>query len=646
MIKILSINSLSYYFLDFINPRVFKEKLVHIFFICCVNSMNFFGQDLYVGNNSYLYARDIVVFVNDDIRLDTPTSNLYFRGNAQLLQNTDTKNSDTGELSIYQKQTTGVYEYNYFCSPVGVSDSSLNSNADFNGSNIHDPSDDTDLTNVNSSAYLYTIAFNGTATELSNYWIFTLRDAEGYYNWRQVFDTGNIEAGYGFTMKGSPNLNNILDFRGRPNNGTITISCAFDGVDNQPSGLTNHAETLTGNPYPSALDLKLFLAHPDNQANLNGEIYFWEQKQKSSHFLADYEGGYGVYTPGALGDPLDNGTYAVATFKNYNGDGSDNINTTGNTIDFSANNQRRFAAVGQGFVIASNVNSGFATFNNSMRVYFPEDSNPAGNGSVFAKKVSSKTNNVGKKIAPISHNGVDYEFLFKNPKIIPEIKLHTHINNTFYKENIIAFRESTPDNYTYNKYYDGRNINKLASDAYLISSAEELVIKSINYDETTRLPLGLKAANDNTQFSIKIHKLNNIPIDVNVYVFDKENNAYNDLKNGTFEITLDKGTYNNRFEVTFAKSSLDVSENIFENFKVFQNNNFSQLTLTNPKGIFIKNIKVFHLSGKQVLSDPINAANKGYTYSTKLFSNGIYLVKIESSNNKIFAKKIIVSNKK
>lgn len=108
-----------------------------------------------------------MVFVNDDIRLETPTSNLFFRGDAQLIQNTDSKNSHAEELSIYQNQTTNVYEYNYWCSPVGVSiDGTTQANVDFDGSNIHDPADEIDLTNVDSSSYTFTSAYNGTATEL------------------------------------------------------------------------------------------------------------------------------------------------------------------------------------------------------------------------------------------------------------------------------------------------------------------------------------------------------------------------------------------------------------------------------------------------------------------------------------------------
>lgn len=622
------------------------HKLTFLLLYLPVNFI--FGQDLYVGNNSYLYAKNVVVFVNNDIRLEAASSNFYLRGNAQLVQNTDTKNSDIGELSIYQNQTTGIYEYNYWCSPVGVGiDGALKANRAFNGSNIRDPQNDLDLTNVTSSPYLFTAAYNGTATELSKYWIYTFISGEGYYSWKHVYNTGNIPTGYGFTLKGSPNANNVLDFRGRPNNGTISVDCSFDGVDNQPtSGAPGYAATLTGNPYPSALDLKLFFANSaNNQADLSGEIFFWEQKAKNSHNLADYEGGYGVYIPGDLIPPFsDNGTYTAAPFENYNGDGSTIGNTTGSTTDFSPNNNRRYAAVGQGFMIMSNVNGGNAIFDNSMRVYFPEDSTPLGSGSIFAKNGSSKTNYTAKEMVIMSHNGIDYKAIIENPTVIPEIRLHTHINNTYYKENVIAFREGTPDNYTYNKFFDGRNTTELSADAYLISADKELVIKSIKYDETVRLKLGLKASKGNTLFSIKINKLNNVPNDVNVYVFDKDKNTYTDIKNGVFNITLNKGLHNDRFQITFANNSLGIEDTAFNEFKIVQNNTISQLKLFNPTNLSVKTISVFDVSGKKVFTEAINSAKNEYQYSTKSLSDGVYIVKIESTNRLILNKKIVVSN--
>jgi len=623
-----------------------------------------FSQDLYVDNNSYLYARDVVLFVNNDIRLETATSNIYMRGDAQLVQNTDIKNSDAGELSIYQNQTTGIYEYNFWCSPVGVStDGIVNTNVDFDGTNIHDPADDVDLTNVTSTPYGFIgNSYNGTATQLATFWIFTLVSAGGYADWSQELNTGNIPSGYGFTLKGSPNINNVLDLRGRPNNGDIPVECIFTGVDSDPlSGATNQVETLTGNPYPSALDLKLFLtdgfgtASPtgtNNRIVLNGEVFFWEQKNVNSHNLNDYEGGYSVYTPGDPTDLTDNGSYATAPFENYNLDGSTNGTTTGTTQDFTTNNARRFAAVGQGFIVSSFDNGGapgggIAIFNNAMRLYLAEDSATGGNGSVFAKNTSEEKNNEDQKpeILAMSHNGINYKDIINNPTTIPEIRIHTKINNTFYRESVIAFREGTPNNNTYNRFFDGRNYEgELTRDAYLLSEDKELVIKSIKYSEDTKIPLGLKTNRDNTSFEVKIFDLRAIPENISIYIYDKLNDSYTDLRNTTFSINLDEGMHNERFEITFSKqSTLSTDVYNISDFKIFENVKRSQLEIINTNRLEMHNVKLYDVSGKVVLEKTIFNTARKITIPTKSLSSGMYVVSLKLSDNQTLSKKIIIS---
>lgn len=614
---------------------------LYIVGFCVVNFC--FGQDLYISDNSYIFSKDVAVYVNNDIRLETANSNIYLRGDAQLLQNSDTKNSDAGELSIYQKQTTSPFEYNFWCSPVGVSvDGTAQANEHFNGSNIHNPEDDVDLTNVTSTSYTFTTAYNATSTSLSNFWMYTYRDGEGYNDWVQIRNTGAVEPGYGFTMKGSPNKDNILDFRGRPNNGTILVSCDFDGEEDSDDAVT----TLTGNPYPSALDLKLFFANSNtNKTRLNGEIYFWEQKQTNSHRLADYEGGYGVYTPGNLNNLYDNGSYATAPFENYNFDGSINTTTSGSSTDYSTNNQRRFAAVGQGFVIQSKGTGGNATFDNSMRLYLPQDSDPAGNGSIFGKNADAKT--TPNKVIAMSHNGVDYDKILNEPKIIPEIRIHTKIDNTFYKESVIAFRDGTPNNNTYNQFFDALSINKLESDAYILSNDKPLSIKSIKYDINATIPFGLKAGHDNMQFDVSIYKLTNVPENFEVYIYDKITNQYTDLKHNDFNVVVDSGIYNERFEITFAKNnSLTTEDFTLDSVDIFQNNNIAKVIISNPTNIELKSFTLIDVSGKTVLNKLLNSSNSRYQFNSKHLSSGIYIAHIESVGNHIFNKKIIISNKK
>jgi hypothetical protein len=78
-------------------------------------------------------------------------------------------------------------------------------------------------------------------------------------NWVYVGSGSSLNAGEGFTMKGTcstntnivtgsqnnPGSNQRYDFRGKPNDGTIAISMRVEMV-------------LTGNPYPSAIDLSAF----------------------------------------------------------------------------------------------------------------------------------------------------------------------------------------------------------------------------------------------------------------------------------------------------------------------------------------------------------------------------------------------------
>ena len=639
------------------------NKCFIVLAILICNSFKIFSQNLYVDNDSYLYARDVVFFVNDDIRLETATSNIYMRGDAQLVQNSDIKNSDLGELSIYQNQTTGIYEYNFWCSPVGVSDSGLNSNVDFNGSNIHDPEDHTDLTNVTSVPYGYIgNSYNGTATQLATYWMFTLISAGGYNGWTQILNTGDAATGYGFTLKGSPNVNNVLDFRGRPNNGDISIDCIFTGVDVDPSsGPTNQVETLTGNPYPSALDLKLFLTDgfgssmptgTNNRNVLNGEAFFWEQKPVGSHNLADYEGGYSIYTPGDPTNLADNGSYVVAPFENYNLDGSVNGITTGTTQDFSTNNARRYVAIGQGFIVSSIDNGGLpgggtAVFNNAMRLYLSEDSTTGGNGSIFAKnnKKGKNGENAKPEVTAMSHNGIDYQHIINNPIVIPEIRIHTKIDNTFYRESVIAFRNSTPNNNTYNRFFDGRNYEGgLTRDAYLLSENKELAIKSINYSEDTIIPLGLKANRDNTPFEISVFDLKNIDENISIYVHDKVNSTYTNIKTNTFNVVLNEGVYNDRFEITFSKQSVLSTEKVSTNdFKIFENKGRLQLEIINPKRLDLNQIALYDASGKRVLNTAVNSNAQKNIISTKSLSSGMYVVSIKLSDNQTLNKKVVIS---
>lgn len=631
------------------------------------------AQDLYVSPSSYVFVQDEVVFVNDDLRLEATDSNIYLRDGAQLVQNTDTKNSDIGELSVYQLQTssgglsTGVYEYNYWNSPVGVADASMNTNVNFDISNLHKPTNPALSSDVTTATYGTTNDYQSTATEIAKYWLWQMQSGGGYAQWSHVSDIGNVASGYGFTMKGSPTANNTLDFRGRPNTGDMDIDCTFSGTDmDTNSGLSDQVETLTGNPYPSTMDLKRFLMHPTNKVVLDGSIYFWEQNAIGSHNLTEYDGGYAVYTPGAVVPDADynnpahpnwaiDGTYAVATFANYNGSG-DNIGASGSgpSSDYTANHARRYAAIGQGFMVRSFDNGGAAAggtakIENSMRLYVKNI--PGGNTDVFAKNTQNAEVSIGNsnKVIAMSHNGIDYQTIINNPTATPEIRIHTKINNTYYRENVLAFRNNT--DLSYNKFCDGKNPMVLKSDTYFIADSKKLVIKSIAYDIDTRLPFGLNADNTNNTYSITINSLNNISSNIEVFVYDKEADTHTDIRNGAFEISLPQGEYDNRFEIVFKDASKEANEEllveeteVINSFDVFQNNTNNQLTIKNPKSHIVKSFTMYDVTGKLIYNKHNLGNETEYTFPTNTLSAGTYVTKVVTDQNFEISKKVIVHN--
>jgi hypothetical protein len=172
-----------------------------IFLIALPNTIK--AQDLFVSPNSYVFVQDEVLFVNNDIQLDNADSFLYLREGAQLLQNNDIKNSDEGELSVYQEQTTGIYEYNFWCSPVGKSENgTTKANANFDIKSLHKPDNPSLSFDVKSNEYSTTSSLNSTANEIAKYWLWKMEAADGYAGWQHITDTGEAETGLGFTMKG------------------------------------------------------------------------------------------------------------------------------------------------------------------------------------------------------------------------------------------------------------------------------------------------------------------------------------------------------------------------------------------------------------------------------------------------------------
>ncbi len=579
------------------------------------------NAQLTVRNNAYVFATDVVVYVEDDVNLTESNSTFYLRDEAQLLQGPgNTGNSGLGRLSVYQEGNVDNFAYNYWCSPVG------NVNANTVGNRTFIPNtnfyDVVDLTNSNLAGYT-TSNYNGTSAPLNieQYWLWKYNPGTAYSEWDYVGQSGFVDAGYGFTMKGVIGGNQQYDFRGKPNEGEISTAVGLG------------QETLIGNPYPSALDAHAFIHDPNNNLLLDSAtLYYWDHDPTAnSHVLVEYRGGYGTYTIDASATTE---TYTPPTYDTYNADGT--LNTVGGAST-SGKIARRYIPIGQGFMVRGLIAGNLLT-SDSHRVFYRESAAE----SEFFRSASQNTNvNSNQDNSGIQYNDLGLSIV---PSDFKRFRLNIDFNDTYTRQLVQNFHYTATPNEDYG--LESKIYQVLDSDIYWPQNSDKYVAQANAYDLNLAIPLELKLQQQQL-IRFRIFDVQNFETNQPIYVHDIENDTYVNLQNQNFEINLPAGDYSNRFEITFVEAATLSTEEFTDNsFNVLQNNNTSELIVLNPKKLDIESIKLYDVSGKLIFDKIVKANNDRLSYSTKNLSDGVYLVQTTLSNSNITTKKVIVSNKK
>ena len=612
-----------------------------------------FGQpqpaDLYVSDNaaSYIYvdgtafnniAGTAPLYVTNDIDLAGTNSFIYLRNEAQLLQgNSGAGNSGIGKLSIYQTSTANTYTYNYWSSPVGFTPSTIadplnnNINNFFRANNIIY---DETAAPITSDLATYTAGYNGSSAPLviSEYWLWTFDPGALYSDWDQVLSAGDVDPGYGFTMKGNGSSNQTYDFRGKPNNGQITAA------------LLPGEQTLVGNPYPSAIDAQAFIHDPQNSGladvtpgsppaiGITGDLSFWEQAPgATSHVLANYVGGYATYTISSVAAGSVE-SFVNAVFQTFNPDGTVNNPSAGVGTKVA----RRYIPVGQGFMVDGNVGATTVFFKNSHRVYYKQ----SGPDSFFFRNNSDESESTENLLPEAQYNDYGYNIV---PEDFKRFRINVDFNNTgaYTRQLLMNFHSSATDGFDYG--LEGKSPQGTDSDAYWPLDNKAYNIQAFNFDIDLAIPLVVKlAVQQPIQFSVI--DIQNFDESQPIYLHDKDANLYVDLRIQHYDVNLPAGNFTTRFEIVFTNETLNSPEVSVADFKIFQDNPQAQLTILNPNGFDVKSVKMFDTSGKQIF-DAGNLNNEAeYHFPTKTLSEGIYVATITLGTNEVVSKKVIVKN--
>ena len=613
------------------------------------------GQDLHVDPSTFIFvdgdgfdstiANSAPLFVTNGINLDAADSVIYLRDEAQLLQGNETAfNSGLGAISIYQEGTVNIYAYNYWCSPVG-SPTVAASNESFSETLMQQSLDPTNSQGFNFNPPSVYDGNNATnPIQIASRWFYTFVESDEYAEWT-VLATAN--PGIGFTMKGTSPLvgtfdpvadGQRIDFRGKPNTGTIDVPV-------NPPAAGSPQFTLTGNPFPSSLDAHAIIWDADNINNTvgntaddltTGVLHFWDQDPASnSHFTNDYVGGYATYTI-TQDESLESAVAAVW----YDYDSGGNIDL-GPLPNPNSKTPERYIAVGQGFMIEGR-NDGFFKIKNAHRVYKKES--VAGDNSLFYEAPPSEVEIFSDGRSPEDEN--QSQLTSDGYKIIPEeykrFRLFVEFNGNYTRELLQNFHDSATPGFDYGM--EGKSIRTISSDAYWTQENDPYIIQAHAFDTDLRIPLIIKADED-ISVNFRLGDIQHFSEGQPIYLHDKVNSVYINLRDINYDLLLEGGDYNNRFEITFSnQETLDLEEELLKDLKLFQDNVEQQFTIFNPGELQISEFALYDMTGKLVLRYDSLTTQEAYHFPTRNFSDGIYMASVRVNNDRPIHQKIIIKN--
>jgi len=541
---------------------------------------------------------------------------------SQLVQGPESEldPASSGTLERDQQGTADSFTYNYWSSPVGMSNMSTNNN-NYTLPNVFKngtiPSTPNAITFLTSG---YNGNISGSNISIADYWIWKYANltADNYSSWQHVRSTGTLLPGQGFTMKGVKDTGGAITqqqnyvFQGKPNNSDVALTIASGN------------EYLVGNPYPSAIDANEFILDNISDGSgraasniINGALYFWDHFAISSHALGEYQGGYATYT-------LMGGTPAVSNDIRINATG-----VIGTKIP------ERYIPVGQGFFVSADmdialtgiatVTGGNVTFKNNQRIFKVEGVTGTNSGSIFTKS-STK----GKATAQEEEN-IDTR---------QKIRLVYDSPAGYHRQLLVGVDENASNEFDLGYEALLNELNK--EDMYWEFNNTKFIIQAVNnFDDQQILPLGIKTHKEGIA-SIRIETLENIGANKTIFIHDKELNQYHNLKESNYEVFLTVGEHSDRFEITFSSAqTLDTQNFEGTSLQVYFSNNKENIIVHNPNLKQIKSIEIFNILGQSIYQFYVESKENYMEYQTKNITDGVYLINMKTDIETL-AKKVLI----
>ena len=554
-----------------------------------------------------LYVDSAILNATNDTKLEVShylnlNGVIDLEGKSQLIQtlNSDLNPTSSGYIERDQQGTNKVHNYNYWSSPVGTINNSSNNNAYTVAGVMKDGSTSTP------QSIVWTAGLNGSATSpitLSSYWIFKFQNlSNSYANWQSAGNSGSLNPGQGYTLKGSGTTNPKQNYTylGKPNNGLVTATVAANNLN------------LCGNPYSSAIDTDAFINA--NAATLTGTLYFWEHYvTNNTHSLANYQGGYATRT-------LVGGTPPVAPAL-ISGLGS------------SSKTPSRYIPVGQGFFVVGSTTGGTIAFNNNQRAFVKEDS--PSSYTLFKNSTSFAT--------------VDHFSNNENDRIVEDnfikVRLGFTSKEEYHRQVLLGFMNENATSGIDNGY-DAVLFENIPSDMYFLNNGAKLNISGEGtFNVNNIYPIGVKS-NVAGEVKFMIDATENLDPNQQLFIYDNTNDSYNEITSGMFTVEVPFGVTDNRFSLRFLNQNALLNTNNFstiDGISIAYTNSNSVLNIkNNVVDTTVQSVSLFNMLGQSIASyDVKEQSQNNIALPIKTISAGTYIVKIKTDKGDT-SRKIVI----
>jgi len=488
-------------------------------------------------------ASDTYMIIQNEVKND---GSIIIENNGSLVQKNDFA-VNSGQIT-YKRITPEItrYDYIYWSSPVA-------------GFSLHDVSPNTlsdKYFSWDKAAQDWHLETNGAVT---------MEKGAGYI----------ARGSQSFTTAFTANQRINATFEGIPNNGEVKLTGVGAGQAN-----------FLGNPYPSAIDARLFL-NPVINPNLEGTIYLWTHNTEPA---LNPENGHYQYTAN---------DYAV-------------YNLSGSTVTRSgAEELEDYIAAGQGF-FADGASQGPIVFNNSMRV--------AGNNGQFLRNQNAQQQNEPAR---------------------NRIWLNLKNSQDGFSQAMVGYIENATN--SYDRFYDGKVFGGTSVNLYSLNDNIDLTIqaRALPFDKNDKIDLGYRAT---------LAGIHTISIDhfdglftgnQEIYLEDKLLNVIYNLKNSAYTFTTTVGTFNDRFVLRYTSETLGNPDfDTIKNAVIVSVKNRSITVNSSLENI--KGITVYDLLGRVIYdNNKVNA--KDFTIQEANASQQALVVKILLDNGMETSRKIILN---